>query len=425
VLTCPAGGSPTAGWLEPGATVTAGEATAVARALEVLTIGGLLITDCQAVWKMWHRIRRNPRTVNRCVSHPCWLLLAEALDRHPSARCEWMRSHRSAEEARQAGYPAAWHEGNAKADEAAKKVALARDVPGAVLAAYRRQKEAAEQVAGTVAAIQLARLQARTRTADGGAVKERRRHQPALPRRIRPQGQKRKRPSAKAADERRAESSRGVADGAGSPVLPPCGRLGQAKECEMPSRQEAMEVVFRSQAPAEGLHDLWPVGPWPLPGTVPARNGRVPWTWACLRCGRSAGDSSRAKELARKPCGGAEWQLAAAKHVLALDGTEWRCSRCLLQVRPQHTAQTERQACPVGECSAGGGRWLPGEAGLRELFGRLRAFRHFCTPEAEEDETPAQRSRNGAPAAEGAALGAAAGGRGGWRRVWACSTPVS
>ena len=37
-------------------------------------------------------------------------------------------------------------------------VALARDVPGAVLAAYRRQKEAAEQVAGTVAAIQLARL---------------------------------------------------------------------------------------------------------------------------------------------------------------------------------------------------------------------------------------------------------------------------
>ena len=120
-----------AGWLEPGATVTAGEATAVARAVELLMVGGLVVTDCQAVWKMWHRIRRNPRAVSRGVSHPCWLLLAEALDRHPTARCEWMRSHRTAAEAQAAGYPAAWHEGNARADTAAKEVALARDVPGA------------------------------------------------------------------------------------------------------------------------------------------------------------------------------------------------------------------------------------------------------------------------------------------------------
>jgi ribonuclease HI len=153
-----------AGLLEPVATVTAGEATAVARAVELLMVGGLVVTDCQAVWKMWHRIRRNPRAVSRGVSHPCWLLLAEALDRHPTARCEWMRSHRTAAEAQEAGYPAAWHEGNAQADTAAKEVALARDVPGAVLAAYRRHKEAAEQVAGTVAAIQLFRLQARPRS---------------------------------------------------------------------------------------------------------------------------------------------------------------------------------------------------------------------------------------------------------------------
>ena len=82
-----------------------------------------------------------------------------------------MRSHRTQEEARSAGYPAAWHEGNAKADDAAKAVALARDVPGAVLAAYRRHKEAAEQVASTVAAIQLFRLQTRPRTVEGGAIK--------------------------------------------------------------------------------------------------------------------------------------------------------------------------------------------------------------------------------------------------------------
>ena len=118
-----------------------------------------------------------------------------------------------------------------------------------------------------------------------------------------------------------------------------------------------MQVVFSRPAPAEGLHDLRPVGPWPLPGTVPARNGRLPWLWACSRCGRSAGDSSRAKELARKPCGGSAWQLAEANHSLELVNGGWRCSRCLLRVRPQHTAQTERQACPVGEFTSGEGRW--------------------------------------------------------------------
>ena len=163
-----------------------------------------------------------------------------------------------------------------------------------------------------------------------------------------------------------------------------------------------MQVVFSSPAPAEGLHDLRPVGPWPLPGTVPARNGRLPWMWACSRCGRSAGNSSRAKELARSPCGGAEWQLTAAKHSLELDSGEWRCSRCWLQVRPQHSAQTERQACPVGECTSGEGRWLRGEAGLRELFGRLRAVRHFCEPDAAGEEPPPQRCRvsEASPAAE-------------------------
>ena len=153
-----------------------------------------------------------------------------------------------------------------------------------------------------------------------------------------------------------------------------------------------MDAVFRSPAPAEGVRDLRPVGPWPLPCTVAAKNGRVPGAWACLRCGRCAGDSSRAKELARSPCGGVAWQFAAAKHSLVLEGSMWRCTRCLLQARPQHSAQTERQTCPVGECTLGGGRWLPGEAGMRDLFGRLHAFRHFCTP-GEEDEPPEQKRR--------------------------------
>ena len=275
-----------------------------------------------------------------------------------------------------------------------------------MLAAYRRHKEAAEQVAGTVAAIQLFRLQARPRTAEGGAIKERRRATPAMPRRVRPQGLKRKRPSAAPVGEQ-AGGGPGDAIGASAVELPPCERFGQAKVHELPNREVAMQVVFSSPAPAEGLHDLRPVGPWPLPGTVPARNGRLPWLWACSSCGRSAGDSSRAKELARKPCGGAAWQLAEANHSLELVNGGWRCSRCLLRVRPQHTAQTERQACPVGEFTSGEGRWLQGEAGLRELFGRLRAFRHFCEPAEVDEEPPQQRCRVGqaTPAAKHAGAG--------------------
>ena len=72
------------------------------------------------------------------------------------------------------------------------------------------------------------------------------------------------------------------------------------------------------------------------------------------------------------------------------EGTFWRCSKCLLQARPQHAAQSERQACPIGELTLGGARWLAGEAGLRELYGRVRAFRHFCSP-CEAAEPPVQK----------------------------------
>ena len=157
-----------------------------------------------------------------------------------------------------------------------------------------------------------------------------------------------------------------------------------------------MEAVFRSGAPEEGIHDLRPLGPWPLPGTVPPKDGRVPGLWGCTRCSRSAGNTSRAKELVRQPCSGADWTTAPALHTLVQDGERWRCSRCLLAVRPQHVAQAGRQGCPVPELTRAGIPWPVGEAGLREVLGRLRAFRHFCCP----DEI----------AAEPAAVGASAGG---------------
>ena len=64
------------GWLLPGDSVAAGEATAVARGLEMLNPWGLIITDCLAVKRMWDRIRRQPQSVVNGVSLPCWMLLA-------------------------------------------------------------------------------------------------------------------------------------------------------------------------------------------------------------------------------------------------------------------------------------------------------------------------------------------------------------
>ena len=149
-----------------------------------------------------------------------------------------------------------------------------------------------------------------------------------------------------------------------------------------------MKAVVLSEAPADGIHDLRPLGPWPLPGTVPSKDGRVPGLWGCTRCSRSAGNTSRAKVLARQPCSGAEWVATPATHTLELDGEQWRCSRCLLAVRPQHAAQSGRQTCPVPELALAGAHWPAGELGLRKVLGRLRAFRHFCCP-AEVAAEPA------------------------------------
>jgi hypothetical protein len=182
----------------------------------------------------------------------------------------------------------------------------------------------------------------------------------------------------------------------------PCERLLQAKVQEMPSREAAMQAVFSSEVPAIGIHDLRPLGPWPLPGTVPSKDGRVPGVWGCTRCSRSAGNTSRAKVLARQPCSGAAWAATPAVHSLELDGEHWRCSRCLLKVRPQHAAQSGRQSCPVPELTLAGNRWSSGEAGLREVLGRLRAFRHFCNPDEVAVDPAAAQARPAAVAAAAA-----------------------
>ena len=126
-----------------------------------------------------------------------------------------------------------------------------------------------------------------------------------------------------------------------------------------------MQAVFCSGAPAVGIHDLRPLGPWPLPGTVPSKDGRVPGVWSCTLCCRSAGNTSRAKVLARQPCSGAAWVATPAVHCLELDGEHWRCSRCWLAVRPPSPAGRAAQC----RCSP----WLA-SAGWRVRTGSARCL---------------------------------------------------
>ena len=211
-----------------------------------------------------------------------------------------------------------------------------------------------------------------------------------MPRRLRPKGFKRTRP---AAVQQEAAAAGGAAATAAAPLAAlTAEQLLQAKARDMPSKEAAMAVVFADAAPAKGIHDLRPAGPWPMPGTVPPVNGRVPGSWACTRCSRTAGDTSRAKELSRKPCSGADWSAEAATHALVPLAEGWHCTRCLLTARPQHAAQTARQQCPVLGLSRAGAAWPEGEAGIRAACGRIKAFRHFCCP-AEAEEQPEQQAQ--------------------------------
>jgi hypothetical protein len=383
------------GWLAVGATVAAGEAVAAARAVELLLQGGRVVTDCSAVYDMWHRIRRDPRAVRRGVSAQCWVLLAEALARHPTAKCSWIRSHLTVEQAVAEGFPARWHHGNSLADEAAKEAALAVNISPQLLHQYHQHLEEAMRVAKVVAGIQLARLQTRARTLDGGALKVRRRQQPGLPRRLRPKGLKRK------AAVPVVEVAAGEVEA--QPAPPACGDLLQAKERELPGPVMARRAVEESPEPAAGIHDHRPVEPWPAMGSGVVKNGRLAGQWHCTRCGRKAADTSRALLLARSCCGGAAWEAVAGCHVPEAVAGGWRCTRCRLAIRPQHVAQASTQHCPVPCLSAGGGPWAAGELSLREVLGRVRAYRFYCTHK-EAAVAPSAAADAGGGAAPAGAL---------------------
>ena len=210
---------------------------------------------------------------------------------------------------------------------------------------------------------------------------------PGLPWRLRAKGTKRGRPPT-------GELA------VGGPVLRPicAGDLLQMKPGAWPAAAAVWAAVQEDAAPADGLHNLVVQGPWPPQGSCRAVNGRLAGPWSCTACGKRAADSSRAVELARKPCRAAGWQAEAATHDLQEFEGVLRCSRCGLQTTAQHGGQVSRSRCPVPKLLQAGRAWPEGEAGLRSLLGRIRGYRRWC-------ETPALPADPGAAIADTRALG--------------------
>ena len=359
------------GHLPIGASVCAGEAAAAACAVAACSPGGTVITDCKAVLHMWVAIRaRRKGATRKALAGSCWQSLAEALEDRLDVHCKWMPSHLSPQQLVSRGWPAGWHAGNDEADKAAKAAARSKELPAALLASHRQHLELASRVSRTVAAIQLKRLKGRARTAMGSAAKERVRKQPGLPRRLRARGVKRARPAASAG----ALPVQGL-------VVRGAGDLLQLKAGEWPEDELVQTAVLEDAPCAEGVHDMRPLGPWPLAGSGAVKDGRLAGLWLCGRCGKRASDTSRVVELAKKPCLQAVWSGTPARHELVpLDSGGSKCSRCGLAVRPQHEGQCSHAACPVPQVARDGVPWPAGEASIRSVLGRVKGYRRWCCP---------------------------------------------
>ena len=222
----------------------------------------------------------------------------------------WIPSHLTCAEFESKGHPRHAWSGNNAADEAAKEranVAIAPDELAARVLAHRTR---AREVAHVVASAQLQRLQQRIRTEGGAAVKARKRRAPGGLRRLRAPGAKKV--------CRRVEAVQGLC----------------LRDLMMPgtranvSAAEASGLLEAAVATA-GFHDLWPTGPWPIPGTCRPKDGRLVWPWVCRTCNVRASDTSRASALARKSCGLQVWEASKELHdVVQLGVDSYGCSRC-------------------------------------------------------------------------------------------------
>ena len=165
------------------------------------------------------------------------------------------------------------------ADRWAKQAGLQNAVPQDICLAFRNYQRVNTAAAVLIARIQLHRLKARARTVDCTAIKVRKRPAVALPRRC-PAAKRRRRGvnQVRPAEEEVMEA-----------LLHPSARRRVQPAVALDA---CWNVPARAAGLPAGVRDLWPLGPLPLEGALPAKNGRLPLVWQCRICLRMATDSS-------------------------------------------------------------------------------------------------------------------------------------
>ena len=248
------------GVLPLGSTVALGEARAIIEAYEQCEEEAVIWSDCQAAVKLWRRCLRPGAKRYAGALQEVLPLFLEARRRLPGVQVRWIPNHLTCEEFEGRGLPRHAWSGNNAADEAAKERASICDAPDRLLARVLAHRTRATEVAYVVSSAQLLRLQQRIRTEGGAAVKARKRRAPGGLRRLRVPGTKRVCLRAAAAPGRTLRD-----------LLMPGVRANV-------SAAEAGDLLVAAGAQV-GFHDLWPIGPWPPPGSCRASNGRLMWQW--------------------------------------------------------------------------------------------------------------------------------------------------
>lgn len=371
------------GVLQPGTSVGWGETFAIIEAYAHCESRSIIWSDCQAATKLWRRCLQGGASRYAGALQALVPELRRARELLPQVQVVWIPSHKTCEEFVALGRTAEVWQGNEVADREAKARAALCVAPPVVVARFQQARERAEGVARVVAGVQLARLQQRLRTEEGHAVKARKRRPPGGLRRLQPGG-------AKKVCLRRAD----LPDGGLRDLLMPANRARV-------SASQAGRLLELAEA-KEGFHDLWPLGPWPVPGSRTATNGRLVWPWGCRRCNASASDSSRAVALARVPCGAPAWTANFGLHAVVQIGADaYSCRRCGRKADAAHRSSLAEAACSVPEVHRGPNAWLEGEECLGLLLGRVAAFRRWAEPDPTTKEHPQAEPVRDMPVAGG------------------------
>ena len=146
-----------------------------------------------------------------------------------------------------------------------------------------------------------------------------------------------------------------------------------------------------------GIHDLHaeqgPAGPC---GWSRSAAGTLECRWACRRCGKKAGNSSRLLEVLREPCGDCEAHCTWEKvnHDTEVVADRISCKRC--GTTRQRYVHLGGQACPVRQCRRAGAEVPEGTAVYKTWVRTLQAMHAHLR---------AVQVPGGAAAAGGAAAG--------------------